>query len=60
MDIEKMIIGVVVAITIIGAFILVPIGAYFEARTFNKFSDKKANTFDALFADLRVEACRNN
>lgn len=31
-----------------------------EAKTFNKFSERDATTWDALFADLRVEACRQN
>lgn len=29
---------------------------YFEARTFNKFSAKKATYWDAVFADLRIIA----
>lgn len=34
------------------------IPAYIEARTFNKFSKtKKATVVDAMFAELRVEAC---
>ena len=31
-----------------------------EAQTFNKFSEIKATAWDAFWADLRVEACRNN
>ena len=35
------------------------IGGYFEMRAFNKFSEtKKANIFDAGFANLRIEACK--
>lgn len=27
---------------------------YFEMKTFNKFSDKKATYLDAVFSDLRI------
>lgn len=38
-------------------FMLIVISAYFEAKTFNKFTDgPKATTWDALFIELRVEA----
>ena len=36
------------------------IKAHYEVKTFNKFSDEDATIIDALFADLRIEACRNN
>ena len=49
----------------VGLIILVALllgGVWFkatqEARTFNKFSPRDATTWDALWADLRVEACR--
>ena len=31
--------------------------AYFEAKAFNRFSEKPATILDALSAELRIEAC---
>lgn len=42
---------VLVCIGMVGYFIAQP---YFEMKTFNKFSETKANYFDAVFARLRV------
>ena len=43
-----------IAICIIGFIFALTIPPYFEMRTFNKFSDKKATYIDALFSELRV------
>lgn len=43
---------VIVGITLlIFVFLLQP---YFEMKAFNKFSETKANYFDAVFSELRV------
>lgn len=55
MNINEILVNVVIAaviFSIIGGVLLLP---YFEARTFNKFTDgPKATYFDALFSELRV------
>lgn len=48
---EKLIIWLLVAI-FAGALI----EPYYEAKTFNKFSNQKATYWDAVFGDLRIFA----
>ena len=54
------IIEVIVALFIIGILLLIPLQPYFEMRAFNKFSEKKATYWDAMFSELRIEANRVN
>ncbi len=57
MDSEtKFIVAISVFFVFIG-FTLAFTQAHFEAKTFNKFSEQKASSVDAMFAELRVEAC---
>ena len=51
--IEKVLIGAL-AVLLFVALVVGVSQPYFEARTFNKFSDKKATYFDALVSELRV------
>lgn len=54
------------AVAIIASLVIIPIvglvwfSASREAAVFNKFSvhEKEATTWDAVFAELRVEACQ--
>lgn len=62
---REMFIGLVICIVFVIPMLAVTGGVlYFkasqEAKTFNKFSEQDATTWDAVFADLRIEACRNN
>ena len=41
-------------IVLIGIFML--LGPYYEMKTFNKFSTKKATYLDAVFSQLRIQA----
>lgn len=52
---KEAIILAVVVLAIVGGFFW--FGASQEAATFNKFSDKDASAWDAIWAELRVEAC---
>lgn len=58
-EIALMIIAYIVFFALIGTVVFGI--AYFkasqEARVFNRFSGQQATTWDALFANLRVEAC---
>ena len=50
---DKVVIGVVVIV--VGLFLVMALlQPYFEARTFNKFSESKATYWDALVSELRV------
>jgi hypothetical protein len=52
----EILIVVAIIMLVIGMFLFQP---YMEMRTFNKFSNgKKANIVDAMFAKLRIEACK--
>lgn len=57
MDTEtKFYIGSVV-VFVICAVVITVTQAHFEAKAFNRFSDKPATLLDALSAELRIEAC---
>lgn len=60
MDNEKFFTILIITIGIFIAISVAFIQSYFEVKTFNKFSGKQASIVDALFADLRIEACRQN
>lgn len=47
---------VIYCILIMATFIFVAISPYFEAKAFNRVSEKKVTYWDAVFLDLRVEA----
>jgi len=47
-----------IVISIIAMVAGIFIQPYFEMKAFNKFSDKKASYFDAMFSQLRIEANR--
>jgi glycopeptide antibiotics resistance protein len=54
-EIKRFIATVVVGASFILGFAFMQ--AYFEVKTFNKFSEQEATVVDAMFAELRVEAC---
>jgi hypothetical protein len=51
--VEKIMLAGFIGFVII-ALIYCCLQPYFEAKTFNKFSDTKATYWDAVFAELRV------
>ena len=53
--IEKWTLATII-VMIVAILAILTVQPYFEARAFNKFSEKKATYWDAVFTDLRVEA----
>lgn len=49
-------IAVISCVLILATIIFVAIAPYFEAKAFNRVSEKKVTYWDAVFLDLRVEA----
>jgi hypothetical protein len=49
-------IAVISCMLILATIIFVVIAPYFEAKAFNRVSEKKVTYWDAVFLDLRVEA----
>ena len=49
-------IAVIYCVLILATIIFVAIAPYFEAKAFNRVSQKKVTYWDAVFLDLRVEA----
>jgi len=58
MNKEDLLMGIVIAIIIVGTLIFAGLKPYFEAKSFNECTGGNASYMTALTTELRVENCK--